>query len=449
MKSTKKFLGLAIACVVLLALSGVLYWSSHHKASSAASMAPAGPVILNVKPSSVTALTIKPKNTPAVTLVKGAKGVWRITAPQKLLADQDQVSTLLSALSPFSAERVVESNPSSLKPFGLDHPALEVDVSQADRTKQRLLIGDDTPTGDSAFAMLAGDPRIFTTFRFNETNLNQGLTGLRDKRLITISSDHVNRLELIHGGQDIVLAHHNYRWKITKPGPYRANMVAADSLSDALTSAQMNTTQPPLRQRQILFAQGKPVATAEVTGPKGSQSLTVHENNGEYYAQSSIVAGIYQVDTALGEALDKTLFDLRNKQVFDFSYDDPNEVDFTIMDGRKRGTAKSWFLKRTGQVWWLDGKKMDANSVELLVSGLRDLAATRFASSGFTKPAIQVTVVSADGKRVEKVMIAKGRSGDYLAKRTDDASLYVVDGGAVEGIEKTAEEIQPASAPPK
>lgn len=449
MKSTKKFLSLAIACVVLLALSGVLYWSNHHKASSTASLASAGPVILNVTPSSVTALTIKPKNSAAVTVAKDAKGIWRITAPKKLFADQDEVHNLLSDLSPLNAERVVESNPSSLKTFGLDHPALEVDVTQQDHSQQRLLIGDSTPTGDSAYAMVAGDPRIFTTFRYNETNLNQNLAGLRDKRLITISADKVTRIELIHGGQDIVLAHHNYHWKIVKPGPYRADMVAADGLSDALTAAKMSTAQPPSPQRQTAFAQGTPVATARVTGPKGTQTLTVCEDGGNYYAQSSYVAGTYQVDDALGEALGKTLFDLRNKQVFDFSYDDPNEVDFTILSGKKDGAPKTWILNRTRQVWWLDGKKMDANSVESLVSGLRDLAATKFASSGFTKPVIKVKIVSAGGKRVENVQIAKGRGRNYLAKRTDDSSLYVVDGGSIEGIEKAAEQIQPSSTAPK
>ncbi len=450
MKSAKKFLGLAIACVVLLALSGVLYWSSHHKASSAASLATAGPVILNVKLSSVSAVTIKPKDAPPVTLVKDAKGVWRITAPKKLPADQDEMNDLLSNLSPLNAERVVESNPPSLKVFGLDHPSLEVDVTQEDHSQQRLLIGDDTPTGDSAYAMLAGDPRVFTTFRSNEANLDQNLAGLRDKRLITLTPDDVTRLELIRDGEDVVLSHHNYSWKIVKPGPYRANMVAADGINDALTTAQMNTTQPPLRELQTAFAKGTPVATAKVSGPKGSQALTVHEDDdGNYYAQSSIVAGTYQVDTALGEALDKTLLDLRNKQVFDFSYDDPNKVDLTILGGKKGEAAKSWFLKRSGQDWWWNGKKMDANSVESLVSGLRDLAATRFASSDFAEPVIKMTVVSADGKRVEKVQIAKGRGGEYMAKRTDDPSLYVVDGGAIDGIENAAKQIQPASPAPK
>ena len=445
MKSAKKFLGLAIACVVLLALSGVLYWSGHHKASNAASIANAAPVILTVKPSSVTALTIKAQSAPAITLAKGAKGLWQISAPKKLLADQEEVSTLLSDLSPLNGERIVESNPPSLKAFGLDHPTLEVDITQADHTTQRLLIGDNTPTGDSAYAMLAGDPRIFTTFRYNETNLDQGLSNLRDKRLITLTPDEVTSLELIRDGEDIQLSHLNYSWKMVKPGPYRANMVAADGINDAVTMARMSATQPPLIQRQTAFAQGVPVATVKLSGPKGSQSLTVREDNGNYYAQSNYIAGIYQVSDALGEALNKTLFDLCNKQVFNFSYDDPNEVDFTISSGKKHGTAKSWILNRTGEVWWLDGKKMDANSVESLVSGLRDLAASKFATSGFTKPVVQVRVVFAAGKRVENVQIAKGQGREYLAQRTDDPSLYVVDGGAVESIEKAAQQIQPAS----
>jgi len=87
--------------------------------------------------------------------------------------------------------------------------------------------------------------------------------------------------------------------------------------------------------------------------------------------------------------------------------------------------------------------------VENLVSALRDLTATKFATSGFTTPAITATVTSNNGKRVEKVEIAKianARSGDeYLARRSNDPSLYVLDGGAVEGLESAATSIKPAA----
>ncbi len=76
------FRGLIIAVVVLAALGGVLYWSQHRKPpeDSAATSASAAPVILKVNPADVTQLTIKQKQSDPVTLQKGGRGKWQITA---------------------------------------------------------------------------------------------------------------------------------------------------------------------------------------------------------------------------------------------------------------------------------------------------------------------------------------------------------------------------------
>ena len=54
----------------------------------------------------------------------------------------------------------------------------------------------------------------------------------------------------------------------------------------------------------------------------------------------------------LGTGLDKSLDDFRNKKLFDFGFTDVNKLE--MHDG-----AKSYFLTKGGQDWWIDGKKMD------------------------------------------------------------------------------------------
>ena len=117
--------------------------------------------------------------------------------------------------------------------------------------------------------------------------------------------------------------------------------------------------------------------------------------------------------------------------------------------GQKPGSAaKSWNLARNGEDWWQAGKKMDADSCEAVVSALRSLTATKFASSGFTTPEITATVKSNNGARVEKVSIAKSGS-EYMAKRENEPMIYVLDAGAVEGLEKAANGVHPAAAAKK
>jgi hypothetical protein len=101
---------------------------------------------------------------------------------------------------------------------------------------------------------------------------------------------------------------------------------------------------------------------------------------------------------------------------------------------------------RSGEDWWLNGKKMDSDSVQSLVSDARDLSASKFADSGFANPAIALSVTSDDGKRLEKVSIAKTGQG-YIAQRENDTTLYVLDSGPVDALLKAADDVKPAPTP--
>jgi hypothetical protein len=91
---------------------------------------------------------------------------------------------------------------------------------------------------------------------------------------------------------------------------------------------------------------------------------------------------------------------------------------------------------------------MDSASVQSLIDKIRELSASKFVDSGFTSPAIEVTVTSNDGKRVEKILIAK--SGDnYIAKRENEPALYQLDSSSVSDLQKAAADGKPAPAPAK
>ena len=87
---------------------------------------------------------------------------------------------------------------------------------------------------------------------------------------------------------------------------------------------------------------------------------------------------------------------------------------------------------------------MDEASVESLISNLRDLSAEKFVDSGFTTPAIEATVTSKDGKRVEKVLISKSGTS-YIAKRENDPTFYELPATSVDELQKSLDGIKPAA----
>ena len=440
-----------IAIVVLAALSGALYWSNHHKPKdddTIKASVDSSPKILSLSQPDITGLQIEHKDQPALALSRDSSGNWKITGPKPLPADQDSISSMLFTLSALNSERLVDEKATNLASYGLASPALLVAVTLKDNKTQKLLIGDQTPAGNAYYAMLAGDPRLFTLAAYNKNNLDKSANDLRDKRLLSADFDKVSQIQLLNQSpdkkSDLTLAREKDAWQILKPKPYRADASQVDDLIRALREAKFETTGADESNSKLAsaFKSSKPLATAKITGASGTQELEIRKDKDGDLAKSSVLEGVYKVPPSLATSLNKTLDDFRNKKLFDFGYQDPNKIE--IHDG-----AKSYFLTRSGTDWWgADGKKLDASSADAVIGSLRDLSATKFPDSGFNNPEIQITVTSQDGKRLEKVSAA--RAGDsYLAKREDEATLYEIPAGSITEVQKAATDLKPATAPKK
>ena len=433
--------GLLIAAVVLAALTGALYWSNRHPASENTTKASLDtpPKILSLKQEDISKIEIKKKGGEELDLAKGDGGKWQITAPKPLGADQEAVGSLLSTVSSLNSDRLVDDKAGDLSQYGLAQPSLELDVTAKDVKPQKLYLGDTTPAGNAVFAKLDGDPRVFTIATYNKSSIDKTANDLRDKRLLTLDFDKLSQVELITKKQDITFGRNKQEWQIVKPRPLRADNFQVEEIVRKVREAKMDvsTADADAKKAAAAFASGTQVATAKLTDSAATQELQIHKSKDDYYAKSTALPGIFKVPSDVGQGLDKNVDDFRNKKLFDFGFDDPGKVE--IHDG-----AKAYFLTKGGQDWFsADSKKMDAPNVQSLIDKIRELSASKFADSGFTTPAIELTVTSNDGKRVEKVLISK--SGDnYIAKRENEPALYQLDSSSVTDLQKFAADVKPA-----
>jgi len=439
-----KMTGLLVAAIVLAALSGVLYWSNHRKPAEDAVKvsADAPPKILTLTQADITKVEIKRKADDEVELAKDGSGKWQIAGAKPLRADQNEVSSMLSTLSSLTSERLIEQKATSLADYGLAQPAVEVDVTEKDNKTQKLLIGDNTPSGNAVYVALAGDPRVFTLANYSKTSLEKSEKDLRDKRLLVFEQDKLSRVELNAKKVDIEFGRNKDQWQIVKPKPFRADDSKVEELIRKLGDAKMdlNLSAEDQKKAAAAFNSGTAVATAKVTDASDTEELQVRKNKDDYYAKSSAVEGVYKVTNDLGAALDKSVDDFRNKKLFDFGFTDPDKIEFH--DG-----TKAYFLTKGGSDWFAgDGKKVDAISSETFVQKVRDLAASKFLDSGFSAAQIEVTATSNGGKNVEKILIAK--DGDhYVAKRDGEPALYQLDPAVISGLQLAAQDLKPAAEP--
>jgi hypothetical protein len=404
------------------------------------------PKILALAEADIVKISLKKKDSDEVVIAKNAAGKWEITAPKALSADQEAVSGVLSTLASLNGDRVIEDKASDLAQYGLSAPAFEVNIVAKSGRTTKLLIGDDIPTGGGAYVRVDGDPRVLTLTSSNKTSIQKTPDDLRDKRLLTVDSDKISRVELnvqTRGkAQSIEFGRNKDEWQILKPKPMRADNLLVGELVRKAQDAKMDTTvsADDAKKAASAFASGTPVATVKLTDASRTQELQVRKSKDDYYAKSTAVEGVYKVANDLGTGLDKSLDDFRNKKLFDFGFSEPSKIEM-------HDKLVAYSFTKSGEDWSSSGKKMDPTSVQSFIDKLRDLSASSFVDTGFTTPTIDVTVTSNDGKRVEKVLISNN-GGKYVAKRDNEPSLYELDSKTVADLATAANDVKPPAPPP-
>jgi hypothetical protein len=436
--------GLLIAMAVLVALAGGVYWSQKAKDTEATKPAPdAPPKILDLKGGLQTKIEIR-RNGGETTVAEKKGNHWTLTSPLPLGADQESIGSLLTALAPLNADRLIGDKAADPAAYGLAQPAIDLDLTEQDGKSHQLLIGDETPTGNAYYAKLANDLRIFTIAGTSKTSLDKNEQDLRDKRLLTFDPARLTRIEIAAKGPAFELGKNNQNeWQILKPKPLRADGGLVDELIGRMQDAKMDTSASALdaQKAATAFASAAPLAVVKVSDATGTQQLQVRKDKEhEYYAKSSVVEGVYKVTPGVGSAFDKSVEDFRSKKLFEFGWTDPSRVD--VREG-----AMSVSYQRSGENWLSGGKPMDAISVSTLVDRLRQLTASKLADKGFTTPVIDFAVTSSDGKRVEKVSLSK-TGDDWFAMRENDPVVYQLDANVVNELHNAIASVK-AAAPAK
>ena len=437
---------LIAAAIVLAALAGTLYWSNHRKPASdsvSASSSSSTVKVISLKQDDISKLEVKIKSGDDVVLNRVGASSWKITSPKPLMADQDPVSTILYNLSPMDGATVIDEKPTDLKQFGLAEPEAQVSATEKDGKTHTVVVGDDTPTGDSAYVMLSGDPKVYSVPKNTKTSFDKGLKDLRDKRLLPVDYDKLTSVEVSGPKVHLTFASQDGKWTVRNPTDMRGDTSKLENVIEKLRTATMDPSTPDREKKQAAssFASGTPIATVKATDASGTQELQVRKSGKDaYYAKATAMDGVFKVSSQLGDAVDKNTEDFREKRVFDVAENTPDKVEFH--DG-----TKAYYLTRSGEDWWSgDGKKMDAVSVEDFLRPIRSMSASKFATGGFSIPAMTLTVTYQDGKRVEKADFSK--SGDaYIAKREDGPTLYQLDAKSVEDLQKGASGLKPAETP--
>jgi hypothetical protein len=371
-------------------------------------------------------------------------GTWKIVAPEAADADQGELSSITSSLAALDVQSVVDENPADVTPYGLDPARIEVEFrAKGDKEARRIQFGEKTPTGGDLYARVAGQNRVFLVSSFLESTFNKDTFALRDKTVIKIDRDKVDRIEIVADKRPVTLAKSGMEWRIVAPIMARADVAAVEGALERLSSAQMQAITSADGADLKKHGLDPPVAT--FTAAAGSSRATLlfgETENAVIYAKDASRPMVFTVAPTLYTDVIRDLGEFRRKDLFDSRSFTATHVEFT------RG-AETIVLDKTknadGSETWKNGagKQVDAQKVEEFLAKVTGLRAESFDSApspALKSPAL-VVAVQFDEKKMEQVAFARTGT-DVVASRSDEAGTAKVLAASFDEVLKGIDEMK-------
>lgn len=256
----------------------------------------------------------------------------------------------------------------------------------------------------------------------------------RSQRVLPVESDAVSAFRLENEQGRFELAKVDGEWRLTEPLETRADHGEVSSLLSYLCSLSVERIleEEITEQQKEEFGLLKPDAAIHLDATGERYDLRLGKNTAtpnRLYALRSDRPRVMVVERYLRDHLNKSLYDLRDKEVFSFDAGDAERVEY--VSPSRRVAAE----KERERRWRLDdprGARADESQVSSLLSRLRSAEAQAFVDEptaesavyGLAQPATRVTVWSGPERLSETLVF-----GDRIAA---EGRLYAMkEGGEV------------------
>ena len=366
---------------------------------------------------------IEPKDVEAVSIkrerdtirLKRVEGGWEMLEPVKSRGDRGPIDEVVLSLATARVDREVAANPTKLAEFGLEPAAAEVRIEVKGRPEPlTLLMGAKSPTGAWVYAKEAGKPAVVTLSEVTARDVARPAADFRDKTIIAFDRKAVTGIDLEVDGQSFSVATDEPgKWRIVKPGAYKADADMIADFLDKLEAAKVKEfvadSGPPAR-----FGLDKPTRVTLWIGKdkdRASKALsfgaTDPAKQGVYVVRDND-AGVLLAPEELWKAVPKTVAALRDKVVVAYAYDKANRIQ--VESGR--GTVT---LEKDGGTWKItapEALRADSTAVTNLLWKIRDLRATGFLGEGagdvaryLAKPEVTVRIWEEGAKEPKTLLV--------------------------------------------
>jgi hypothetical protein len=392
------------------------------------------PTLLNLDSKHVSGIDLRYPDD-ELELVRNPNHTWSILKPIKTDGDQGSVDGLTETIANAQLTRTIEEKPDSLKPFGLDKPAVTLTVTTDDKgVLPALLVGHISPVSSGVYVKLADKPAVLMTSSDFVTAIGKKVNDLRSHELMTFNIDDAQQIVLRSGAnKPIEIDRQGGLWRIVAPGHYTADSDTVAQMLTALVDARINdfVTDAPTELGQYGLKNPQIVVSVFSGKDKTEHALLIgleqpQASKKAVYAKRGGEDSVYTVEDALVGKVNLGLLDLRDKTVMGF---DPLKVGRLEVENH----AKQFTLARDAAGKWLvtvGTKSSPANgqAVQTFLDQLASLKGEKIVQDpigdprrfGMDKPTEQIVVFGKDDKQVGTLKLAQIQSKVQVPPSPDD-----------------------------
>ena len=364
------------------------------------------------------------------------EGGWRLTAPVQDRADGAKVDSLIADLLRATIERTYEVPEQALKEYGLAPPAYTVALTLKEKAEPVLLeVGDRAPSGISAYARRPGEGKVLLVSSTVRSQAETRPADLRDKTLLAVERDTVQRIALTRGAATATLERDGRAWRLSGAVRGRADPNSVEELLREVTGRGIKEFVAEAPSNLPAYGLAPPTArialsTDEKAPPKTLLLGRSDKAKGGVYARRGDASPVLLLEERVAKAIPERLQDLRDKTLLAFSREQVEAMSIASPKGEVE-------LQRSEEKWQIvkpERLPADPKEVDRLLSDLTFARAQEFLTDpgadlrrfGLVPAALTVTLKE-QGKDPVRLLLARPEKGRATAAVEPDRSVVTVE----------------------
>ena len=424
---------------ILFALSAggyFLFWGGESEESSGSNEQPKISEVYGLSAGTVQKIHLSFKDTSfhPLSLKKNDNGEWQLIDPVTAYANGSKVAEMLGDLLNKRIKRTMEVT--NLNQFALDVPNIQIDLwTDGGTIGKSFLIGGKT-VNYSVYAKEASESHIFLIESSALQDLTKSPADFRTRNALKFEPDDVTEITLSNVGEEPIRCQTGgeSEWQMAAPIGVKADSKEIRSILDALHVLKVAEFTKDGAADLREYGLEVPRIRVSLQLKDESQALLVGSDipdTANVYVKPDTLESVYAVNREIVNALDKSVFDLRDKRVIDFQRTGTKRFEI-----RRRGEPKIACAKDLKGAWQIEEPvelKADAEVVDDILFGVDSLKALEFVAEqptnlrryGLDAPALQVSFFTLDAEPAV-LLLGKAKGGNLYAKARNAERVVLV-----------------------